>query len=508
MPKSDLRIDILGTNLTISAEEEPEYLNTLLDKYRRTVENVQQKTGITDPLKTAVLTGFLLCDDLEKAGKTKAGQRAGEEPGEAEQLTLGMISRLNEIVPDKVTVTIYKLHNTVKYHDWGSTEWIPALLGQKNLSRIPWAELWMGVNPSGPSLAVLPGGAKKPLSELINQARENFLGKEIAQQYDTLPFLFKLLAAEKPLSIQAHPNHDQAKEGFDRENRKGIPLDAPDRNYRDDNHKPEIICALSPFAALCGFRKEREICTLIEILSRFCEGNLKTSFNRLLSALKDESPLETFLARLYDLENETLKEAGAYIKTGLALLEKDFPEYKDEWELCMYLSSIYPGDPGIFAPLFLNIIELLPGEAIYVPAGVLHAYIRGLGIELMADSDNVLRGGLTTKYVDVNELFRILEFSEYKPDIMKVPDPDPFYYSYPAPAGEFCLSVLHGKKDTAPYSEKGPSILLITEGSATVTESGKELILQTGESVFIPTGKNLAFSGTFTAYTATVPGDL
>ena len=554
MPKSDLRIDILGTELTISTDEEKEYLENLLEKYRQTIENVRQRTGLKDPLKTAVLTGFLLCDDLEKAGSLKGSDRGetreetkNEDQGEAETLTLRMISRLEEILvtPSELPIigtdnnlsvpmqSIFKLQNTVKNYKWGSAEWIPALLGEKNFSRVPWAELWMGVNPAGPSrLKPLDGTAgktisKEPhasalselpkLSDLIEGDKNAFLGEEIANEYGTLPFLFKVIAAARPLSIQAHPSLEQAREGFMRENEAGIPLDSPERNYKNPNHKPEIICALNSFAALCGFRKTEEIGFLFEILSQESEGQLKAGFEKLnhaISALKEQeetsNPYSAFISALFNMEAEVLKEMALFFKTQKAVLERDFPEYGDEWNLCSYfsgLSEVNPGDPGILAPLYLNIIELAPGQAMCLPAGVLHAYIQGMGIELMADSDNVLRGGLTSKHINVDELKKILAYREYKPEILRAPDPSIPLYSFPSPSIEFALSVINGAAGEVSYAEAGPSILIITSGGADITvmgeEENQEVYLETGESVFIPPQKNLTFKGNFTAYAAT-----
>ena len=514
MAKSDLNIEILGTNLTISAEETPEYLNMLLDKYRRTIENVQRTTGLKDPLKTAVLTGFLLCDDLEKAGSAvDAVKIEDEEQGEAERLTQGMISRLNEIIPKAQerdaylgalaeNPPVFKLKNAIKNYDWGSADWISALLGQKNISRIPQAELWMGVNPSAPSRTELPGGKSGPLlSDLIDSEKEAFLGREIAEKYGTLPFLLKILAAERPLSIQAHPNLRQAQDGFERENLKGISLIAPNRNYRDPGDKPEIICALSHFAALCGFRDVREICFLVETLSMESKGLLKQGFEKLVLALKrrDGNHLMDFLSTLFGINSEWLEMLGQFIKKQQEQLERDFQEYKNEWALCVYLSELFLKDHGILAPLYLNIIELAPGEAMYVPPGILHSYIKGMGIELMADSDNVLRGGLSSKHTDTAELLSVLDFSKFKPEIMKLPDPVSFRFVYPAPIDDFSLSVMHGLGTAVPYNETGPSILIVTAGTLIINRS---IAMKTGESAFIPPLKSLEFSGTFTAYLA------
>ena len=522
MPKSDLRIDILGTDISISAEEEKEYLDKLLSKYRKTIEDVQEKTGLKDPLKIAVLTGFLLCDDLEKAGaapKKAAEDFDIEEQGEVERLTLSMISRLDELplkVPDismsGTLQSILKLQNTVKHYEWGSAEWIPALLGQKNISRIPWAELWMGINPASPSRVIendLAGDAPATLlSEVINRDPRAFLGAEIVERFGTLPFLFKVLAAAKPLSIQAHPNSEQAREGFDRENQLGIPFDAPNRNYRNPNHKPEIICALGPFEALCGFRETTEILFLMEILSLESEEISREDLERLIFTLKQgDNPIKAFLSVLFNMEAEIIKAIGELIKEKQEQLENDFPEYKDEWKISSYFASLYPCDHGLLAPLYLNIVELQQGEAIYLPAGVFHAYIQGMGIELMADSDNVLRGGLTKKHIDQEELFRVLNFSAYKPQIIKVPNPSPSWFIYPTPFGDFTLSVIQRSPQTQsviPYHETGPSIVIITEGNASVTRIGDDFgrSFSKGESFFIPAGINLEFNGTFTAYAA------
>ena len=539
MSKSDLRIDIFGIDITISTDEEKEYLDMLLEKYRQTIENVRVMSGLKDHLKLAVLTGFLLCGDLEKAMN---GDAKDKVTGEAETLTMGMLSRLDEVlkaseadasdhtaekapeaagddtaVPDapdsgkgfnNMTLSVYKLENAIKNYDWGSPEWLPEFLGRKNLSRIPWAELWMGVNPSGPS-RVVPDSC--PLSELIGRDPPAFLGKETVDKYGTLPFLFKVLAAAKPLSIQVHPNAEQAEEGFERENREGIHLDAADRNYRDPNQKNEILCALGPFAALCGFRKVEEITLLMDILllNAGSEGSgLRDAIEDLVLALKqgvnldenlDNSSLKNFLSALFTLKRETLLALGSYIKIIQTQLERDFPEYRNEWYLCTYLASLHPGDAGILAPLYLNIVDLAPGEAIYIPAGTPHAYINGMGIELLSDSDNVLRGGLTSKHIDHAELMKIMNYSEYMPEIMRPPEN---FSSYSYPAGKFALSVMRGSGTGLPYTDPGPSILLVTEGSAIVDNGDTETSLKKGESVFIPAGKKAVFSGTFTAHIA------
>jgi mannose-6-phosphate isomerase len=528
MPKNEgpaenrISIEVLGTSISIAADEEPEYLNYLLETYRKAVKNTQVSTGLKDPLKTAVLTGFLLCDEVEKAKREKTPvQKADDaDAGEAEKLALNLISRLNSVFDEPETPAesrkkagIFKLENAVQHYDWGSPAWIPDLLGKRNVSRVPWAELWMGVHPGGPSRLAAGKGATDTaaplLQDIISEDPGFCLGQETEKTYGALPFLFKILAAGRPLSIQAHPYLDQAKEGWDRENNEGIDLKASNRNYKDANHKPEIICALTSFTAMCGFRKPEEIKTLLDIFNGDAPHILKPAVASLASALiamDGDSPLKSFLRALFALDGEARKALSAYAQNRW--LETEYPQYKDEWKLVRWFAELYPGDPAVIAPLYLNLVCLEPGEAVYLPAGVLHAYIYGLGVELMANSDNVLRGGLTPKHIDVQELFRVLKFSPFKPEILKPSaggGAGSFCYRYPAPCGEFSLSCLSGGE--LAYNEKGPSIVIVTEGTLKITGGLEDASLEKGESAFIPAGeaaKGLTFSGAYTVYAAGV----
>jgi mannose-6-phosphate isomerase len=409
---------------------------------------------------------------------------------------------------------LFKLKNTVKYYDWGSPVYIPRLLGIDGGGR-PWAELWMGVHPGGPSAVEFRG---KPVSlpDLIAGDRETLLGKEAAEQFGGLPFLFKLLAAAKPLSIQAHPNREQARRGFDRENREGIALDAFNRNYKDPNHKPEILCALSPFTALCGFRDPGEI---RDSLGRFLSGAsplLHKGMAPLLEALTGTagSPeagaasgvLRAFFSALFALSPEVRDALTGYIiqnrGDGLRAAAGSAGKY------LAALAERCPGDPAIIAPLYLNVLDLRPGEAVYLEAGVLHAYLEGFGVELMSNSDNVLRGGLSPKHIDLPELMRILTFSAGKPEILKPPEPEPAWYTYAVPAGEFSLSVMHGRGTAGLFPGTGPAILVLTGGEARFSTGKISVNLRPGESVFIPPrrpGETLRYDGSFTAYIAALP---
>ncbi|MDR2150787.1 MAG: mannose-6-phosphate isomerase, class I [Spirochaetaceae bacterium] len=380
---------------------------------------------------------------------------------------------------------IFKLKNQIKHYDWGSPSLIPELLNIPD-DGSPWAELWMGVHPEGASETEYGS-----LSALIAGDPHCFLG-----DYPTLPFLFKILAAAHPLSIQAHPNKQQAQEGFLRENKAGIAPNAPNRNYKDSNHKPEILCALTPFKALCGFRTQKEIQKRLTLLFKDLTGSLKTTGTVLQESLGNG--LEAFLNTLLTLAQDSRHGLSALFQTPNQSFLEQFPE----GQLCTAFAQHYPDDPAIIAPLYLNVIELMPGQALYLPAGVLHAYTAGLGVELMANSDNVLRGGLTSKYVDHTELLHILDFAPFSPVILT-----PEHGVYRTPCEEFSLSVYKSQllMSTVPV----PRILLTIAGRASLSIAGETCTLCRGESAFIPAyaaGAGLTISGDYTLYQASIGG--
>ncbi|MDR3302920.1 MAG: mannose-6-phosphate isomerase, class I [Treponema sp.] len=389
---------------------------------------------------------------------------------------------------------IFKLENQVKHYDWGDVDWIPSLLGKANPEKRPWAELWMGVHAEGPS-QVDEGGRRVPLPALIEQAPRLYLGEAVERTFGTLPFLFKILAAGKPLSIQAHPDLAQAAAGYQRETEADIPLAAPNRNYKDANHKPEILCALTPFMAMCGFRHAAAIEQRMTAFAHTASGVLKTAFEALCVHLwnsDERAALRDFLKALLELPLDTRQALSAYAAAT--------PPSDRETRLVAHFAQLYPNDPAIIAPFYLNVIELRPGEAVYLPAGVLHAYISGLGVELMANSNNVLRGGLTPKYVDVAELLSILRFSAFKPQILT-----PQGITYQTPCREFALSVLRNDAGALSFSEQGPAIVIVTEGAALISCSNGEetCALAQGEAAFIAAhDQNVTISGTYTLYSA------
>jgi mannose-6-phosphate isomerase len=523
--KSDLRIDILGTSFSISADEDSAYLEGLLDQYYSKIENTRKKTGLQDPLKLALITGFLLCDDVRKAQKADNLRKHSPEQDEAERLTLDLITRIDEVlIENSKKQRLFKLENTVKHYPWGSSKWIPRLLNAPNETGQPWAELWMGAHPEGPSL-VEQNGVKLPLNTVIEEEPARFLGRAVNAESDTLPYLFKVLAAEKPLSVQAHPNLEQAEEGWNRENEAGIPLSAPNRNYKDANHKPEILAAFTPFRAMCGFREIPETIRLLELFGGMNAMNrgedrpmvlpsaaLWEELRQLRSHLTGEEGLAGFLAELLGMGKEARHDLGVYAEAQAPQLERDYPDYAEEWRLTARLAQLYPDDPAVIAPLYLNLLRLRPGEAVYLPAGILHAYIEGLGVELMANSDNVLRGGLTPKHVDAAELKRVLRWVPYKPEILtpqlKAPSvAGDAWETYPTNCREFSLSVAKSRGGTIPFSANAPVIILVTDGEAHLqTVDGRESFnLKQGESVFAAADAGeLHLSGSFTVYAASV----
>jgi mannose-6-phosphate isomerase len=394
------------------------------------------------------------------------------------------------------------LKNSIQDYDWGSKTAIPEILGQAGPAEKPQAELWMGAHPKAPS-QVYCEGLWRSLFEVIAENPHEVLGREAAHKFSNkLPFLLKVIAAAKPLSIQAHPNQSQAKEGFIRENEMGIPLEAANRNYRDDNHKPEIICALTPFWALNGFRQVREILRLLgEIQDPDLVGAL--SFLRDYSARQG---LKKFFNQLMTMEKA---KQAKIVKETVAFAEKRTGQ-EPVWTWVAKLNEEYPRDVGVLSPAFLNLVKLEPRQAMYLPAGELHGYLEGTGIELMANSDNVLRGGLTAKHIDVKELLSILNFTEAKLTILqpqRVASGETFY---PTGAAEFVLSIIE-INDRLPFLgalKRSVEIMICTKGEARISElrEGETTALTRGTSIVVPAAvEQYRIEGEATLYKAAVP---
>jgi len=394
------------------------------------------------------------------------------------------------------------LKNVVQEYAWGSYTAIPELLGRDAPAGRPQAELWMGAHPKAPSM-VKCDGVWRSLLELISENPKDILGEKVAEKFDNrLPYLFKVLAAAKPLSIQAHPSRIQAKQGFDRENRLKIPLDAYHRNYKDDNHKPECICALTDFWALNGFRKISDILSLME---KICPPGLKTPLD-LLREQPDAMGLKKFFQALMTMDGKAQAEI---IADAIEKVE-DLEDYHPAYQWMIDLHKEYPKDIGVFSPILLNLVCLKPGEAMFLQAGELHAYLDGTAIELMANSDNVLRGGLTPKYIDVQELLNVLNFEEREINILFTGEIDECEFAYETPAEEFFLSVISVTEEIGYHSadRRSVEIILCTDGRATITDLGKneKVFVEQGKSIVIPSVvETYRIEGNATFYKASVP---
>jgi mannose-6-phosphate isomerase len=394
------------------------------------------------------------------------------------------------------------LKNTIQEYAWGSRTAIPELLEQPVPAEKPQAELWMGAHPKAPS-QVLSDCIWRSLPEVIQENPAETLGQEVAARFSNkLPFLFKVLAAARPLSIQAHPNKEQAEQGFARENELGVPLDAPQRNYRDDNHKPEIICALTPFCALNGFRKLEEALRLLEKIRVPGLAEI-VSF---LRSHPNRDGLKKFFNHLMTTDRGKQRKI---VEQAVNSAEQQTNE-EPVWTWMIKLNEEYPGDMGVLSPLFLNLVRLKPQQAMYLPAGELHGYLEGVGIELMANSDNVLRGGLTPKHIDVQELLTVLNFTDGDLNIL---GPENLAFgeaTYSTEAEEFVLSVMRLNKG-APFSSpcnRSVEIMICTEGEVSVTDlsAGDITNLTRGISIIVPAAvEQYRLEGEATLYKATVP---
>ncbi|MFD4340197.1 mannose-6-phosphate isomerase, class I [Streptomyces anulatus] len=390
-----------------------------------------------------------------------------------------------------------RLSNTVRPYAWGSTTAIPALLGIAPTGE-PQAEMWMGAHPGAPSRitrttrTTASGETELALTEAIDADPEGELGaRTVARFGPRLPFLLKLLAAGAPLSVQVHPNLEQAGEGYADEEARGVPIDAPHRTYKDANHKPELICALTPFDGLCGFRRPTEAADAMEALG---VDSLKPYVD-LLRAHPEEAALREVLTAILGAEPAEMAETVAEAAAAAERLGGAHAPYAR-------IAHHFPGDPGVLAAMLLNYVQLQPGEALFLGAGVPHAYLDGLGVEIMANSDNVLRCGLTPKHIDVPELLRIVRFEATEPGVLRPEAAPSGEELYETPADEFALSRYTLASGAAPteLTAPTPQILLCTAGSVTVGE----LALGPGESAYVPADETVEAAGSGTLFRATV----
>jgi mannose-6-phosphate isomerase len=394
------------------------------------------------------------------------------------------------------------LKNPIQEYAWGSKTEIQDLIGESTSTGKPMAELWMGAHPKAPSEALL-NGKWRPLDKVIEKNPESILGKHTAKKFSSqLPFLFKILAADKPLSIQVHPNLEQAHKGFEGENDLGIPLNAPNRNYRDNNHKPEILCAITPFQGMTGFR---EVVELLELIDRLSLASLSGEIE-LLHKDPSSHGLKSFFSALMMMDKKRQHEVTS---EAVRAAEK-FADKDNAYRWVVQLNREYPKDIGILSPIILNLVRLEPGEAMYLPAGELHSYLHGLGIELMANSDNVLRGGLTAKHIDVPELLNIVNFEAGPVRKITSTSLNTCRTIYETPAKEFQLSTISVDDENSfiSPSDRSVEILICLRGKAGIENigSGEILPIKLGLSVIIPSEiSRYRIAGNAMFYAASVP---
>ncbi|MFK8911820.1 mannose-6-phosphate isomerase, class I [Streptomyces sp. YS-3] len=384
-----------------------------------------------------------------------------------------------------------RLANTVRPYAWGSTTLIPELLGTAPTGE-PQAEMWMGAHPGAPS-RVDRGTGEAPLSDIIAADPTAELGDAAVAKFGPrLPFLLKVLAAGAPLSLQVHPDLAQAQRGYADEESAGVPLGAPHRNYKDANHKPELICALTTFEGLCGFRAPEESADLLAALD---VDSLKPYVD-LLRAHPEEAALREVLTAVLTADPREMAETVAEAAAACERLDDDVHRV---WAT---LAHHFPGDAGVIAAMLLNHVRLQPGEALFLGAGVPHAYVSGMGVEIMANSDNVLRCGLTPKHVDVPELLRVVRFEAGDPGVLRPEASETGEEVYETPIDEFRLSRFVRPEGAAPtdLTATTAQIVLCTAGAVNLGD----LRLTPGQAAFVRAGEKAGLSGAGTAFRATV----
>jgi mannose-6-phosphate isomerase len=395
--------------------------------------------------------------------------------------------------------SVYKLKGKVQHYQWGGFDFIPDLLGIEKSGQ-PHAEYWMGAHPAQPAEVEVHGELKK-LNELIEADKTHVLGNAVATRFESLPYLLKVLDVRQMLSIQVHPDKASAAAAFDEENKQGIPPDAPHRNYKDRNHKPELMVALSDFWLLHGFKPVDLLRETLESVPdfKFLESTFEKEgyqglYKTVMTMPQEQvnAVLQPLLARLLPLyENGELPKDS-----------EDFWAARAAQTFCK--NNTY--DRGIFSIYFFNLVHLKTGEGIYQAAGLPHAYLEGQNVEIMAASDNVLRAGLTDKHIDIRELMKHVRFGPTTPRVL--PDTGEREMVYKSPAAEFELSrfVLR-PGETFEIRATTAEMLLQTAGTATVQAPDAVLHLKRGEAALVAADTPVKLAGESDAqlFRATVP---
>ncbi|MGY1819139.1 mannose-6-phosphate isomerase, class I [Geodermatophilus sp. SYSU D00663] len=387
---------------------------------------------------------------------------------------------------------MWQMTSAVRHYPWGSRTVIPELLGETVPAEQPYAELWMGGHPDLPS--TLSDGT--PLDKAIEERPDALLGPAVHERFGPrLPFLMKVLAADSPLSLQAHPTMAQARAGFAAEEAAGVPKDDPTRTFKDPWHKPELLLALTTFEALCGFRPVEE--------SLHCLAKLQLPELKPTIAALARGGLQAAIPQLLALSGKRRTHLVEVVALrAAAFVAAHDPEFINTYRWATTLAEKYPGDPGVVISLMCNHLKLAPGEAVFLPAGNLHAYLSGAGVEVMASSDNVLRGGLTNKHVDLAALIEVLDFSDGKIPVLH-PVLGPGGLRYPVPVDDFDLTRCQLDELAGSLTTRGPQVLLCTEGEAVLESTDGEVRLTRGRSAFVPAGAPVTARGPAVLYRAT-----
>lgn len=381
---------------------------------------------------------------------------------------------------------IYRLTGTVKHYDWGGTSFIPSLLQVENKENKPFAEYWMGTHPLGDSMVDTGGSSPTPLSVIAN----------------TLPYLFKAQDVKEMLSIQAHPSKAVAETEFAKENAAGIPPDAPYRNYKDDNHKPEMLIALSDFWLLHGFKPAEELVyTLLNVVEL-----------RELLPIYNASGYAGLYKHVMEMPQAEVNRILQPLIENIATVNKEAEPDKDDEDFwtARAAATFTRGtdlDRGIFSIYFFNVVHLRKGEGLFQDAGVPHAYLEGKCVEIMANSDNVLRGGLTTKHIDVPELLRQVKCEATFPNVITGEAAGELERVYKTPAPDFQLSIFELEAgDTVSFTPAGVEIVLLTEGVVELDDDEVAIKLRLGQPsavIFPGQAVYLAASAKSTVFRAT-----
>ncbi|XQS17684.1 mannose-6-phosphate isomerase [Citrobacter telavivensis] len=367
-----------------------------------------------------------------------------------------------------------KLINSVQNYAWGSKTALTELYGLANPQQLPMAELWMGAHPKSSSKIEDASGRIVSLRDAIDSRQSALLGDAVAKRFGELPFLFKVLCAAQPLSIQVHPNKRNSEIGFAKENAAGIPMDAAERNYKDPNHKPELVFALTSFLAMNAFREFSEIVSLLQPVA-----GAHTAIAHFLEHPNAERLSELF-AGLLSMQGEEKSRALAILKAALET------QQGEPWQTIRLIAEFYPDDSGLFSPLLLNVVKLNPGEAMFLFAETPHAYLQGVALEVMANSDNVLRAGLTPKYIDIPELVANVKF-DAKPanQLLTTPVKNGAELDFPIPVDDFAFSLHALSAEETTIDQQSAAILFCVEGEAVLSKGEQSLVLKPGESAFI-----------------------